>query len=127
MHVGTGTHRKQIEGPSVKRIFESDVSSTAKCKQARCDLMKFGQDLNTIHVAEILSQPNVMATVRPLGLTRGLGFRHVAQLLEPERSSGHRAFLDVFARTERPMLVGGSPKCKAFMEMQLMGQTDLEC
>ena len=73
----------------------------AKCKNVMYDLMKSGQDLNDIHVADIFSQPNEMTTASRMGWMRTwIVFRLFAQLLELERSSGHRAFLEVLAHRE---------------------------
>ena len=83
--------------------------------------MKLGQDMNNVHVDEIFSQPQMMAAANRIGLAFGLGFRHVAQLLEPERSSGHSAFVEVLADRDRCLLLD-SPKCKVFMEMQFLDQ-----
>ena len=46
----------------------------AKCKNVQCDVVKLGQDLNDIHVADIFSLPKVMDTASRTGLTLGLAF-----------------------------------------------------
>ena len=55
--------------------------------------MKLGQGLNDVHVADIFIQPKMMANVTRMGFDTWAGLRHVAQVLEPERSSGHRAIV----------------------------------
>ena len=59
---------------SNRQLLRSLVPTKTKYKKKRYDLMKLGRDLNNIQVAEIFSQPEVMATASRLDLTPGLVF-----------------------------------------------------
>ena len=86
--VRAGTHRDISNLTSDEQFLEVAGFDRAKCKNAQYDMKKLDQDLNDIHVAEMFSQPNGMTTASRMGLTDGLGFRHVPQSLELERSCG---------------------------------------
>ena len=64
--------------------------SIKQCARVECNWMKLGQGLNDVHVADIFIQPKMMANVTRMGFDIWAGLRHVAQMLEPEGSSGHR-------------------------------------
>ena len=85
------------------------------------DLLKLEQRLKDIHVAEILSPPKTMATISRMGLRRGLVFDTSCSCWDLNvRTNAER--LCRYLQTERPVLSDGSPKCKASMDLQVMGQ-----
>ena len=60
--IWAGTHRKKkLREPVVNDTLKvtSDGLNKAMCQNVRYDLMKLDQDVNDIHVAEILSQSKV--------------------------------------------------------------------
>ena len=87
------------------------------------DLLKLGQSQNNVHVAETFSQPKTVATPSRLGLTPGW-------LVDMSRScwdldvQANAERLCEFLRTEGPVLSVGSPKCKAFMDLQSTDRRD---
>ena len=93
------------------------------CRSLAYDLLKLDQSQNDVRVAETFSQSKKVSTPSRLGLTPGL-------LLDKPRSCWN---LDVqanaerlceYLRTERPVLLVGSPKCRAFMDVRSRNRRD---
>ena len=76
------------------------VFGQAKRTKVQRNMMKLCQDLNDIHIADIFSQPKMMAIASRMGFDTWTGLRHVAQVLEPEGSGGHRAVVELLAHRE---------------------------
>ena len=87
------------------------------------DLLKLGQRQNDVHIAETFSQPKTVATPRRMGLTPGLLFDVSRCCWDLDVQSSPERVCE-YLRTERPVLSVGSPKCKAFMDLQSMDRRD---
>ena len=76
--------------------------------------------LNDVHVAEIFSPPRVTAETHRFGLSPGmaLDIRTGWNLDDPRKLKQLWEYL----RTERPMLIIGSPECKAFSSLQSLNR-----
>ena len=105
-------------------FFDVAGLDTAKCKNVRYHLIKMGQDLNNMLVAEIFS-PTVLATASRTELTPGLVF-DMSRSCCNWKDQVDTECLWKYVHTERSMLVVGSPTCKAFMKVQSMDHTNLE-
>ena len=82
------------------------------------DLLKLGQSLNDIHVAEIFSQPKTVATPSRAGLTPGLIFDMSRNCWDSDVQANAESLRE-YLQTERPVLLIESLKCKAFMDSKL--------
>ena len=99
-----------------KEFMEMAGLSCAERRSVARDLAKLGQELNDIHVAEIFSPPHVTAEASRMELTPGLAFdiSHGWDLDNPENVQRLWQYL----KQERPMLIVGSPECKACSRLQ---------
>ena len=68
------------------------------------DLLKLGQSLNYIHVAEIFSQPRTVATSSRMGLTPGLIFEMSRSCWDLDVRTNAES-LCAYLQTERPVLL----------------------
>ena len=96
------------------RCLEELGFGCAERRQVQADLMKLGQ--HDVHVAEVFSPPRVTAMASRFGLTPGLAFdlRTGWDLDQLDQ----RQKLWKYLKEERPMLIVGSPECKAFCKLQ---------
>ena len=83
--------------------------------RATYDFLKLGQSLNDIHVAETFSQPKTVTTPSCMGLTPGLIF-DISRSCWDLDVQANAERLCVYLRTEQPVLLVGSPKCKTSMD-----------
>ena len=94
-----------------------------ECAERRAvwrDLEQPGQNLYDVHVAEFFSPPRATAESHRFGLTPGLVFdvRNGWNLDDPRELEQIWEYL----RTERPMLIIGSPECEAINRLQSLNR-----
>ena len=98
----------------------------AKCKNVQCDVVEVGSRPERHPRRGHLQSAQSDGHRESNGIDSWIGFRHVAQLLEPERDPGHTERFWKYLHTERPLVVVGSPKCKDFIGMYTLDQTVLD-
>ena len=87
------------------------------------DLWKLGQSQNEVHIVETLSQAKAVATPSSVGLALGLliDMSHSCWDFDVQANAER---LCEYLGTERQVLLVGSPKCKAFVDLQSMDRRD---
>ena len=81
------------------------------------DLLKLGKSQNDVHIAETFSQPKTVATPSRVGLTPGLLFDLSRSCWDLDVQANAER-LCAYLRTAQPVLLVGSPKCKASIPLK---------
>ena len=88
-------------------------------RRAAHDLLELGQSQDDVHIAETFSQPKTVATPSRMRLTLGLLFDMSRSCRDLDVQANAERLCE-YLRTERPVLLVGSPKCTAFMDLRSM-------
>ena len=86
------------------------------------DLLKLEQSQNDVHIAETYSQPKTLATPSRMGLTLRFLFDMTRSCSDLDVQANAERLCE-YLRTERPVLLVGSPKCKNIHGSAIHGST----
>ena len=108
--------------PDEQFLEVAGLDGLAWCRVAY-DLLELEQSQNDVHIAETFSQPKTAVTPTRMGLTPGLLFDMSRSCWDLDVQANAERLCDCL-RAERPVLLVGSPKCKAFMDSRSMDRRD---